>query len=56
MISLALLLAWSLTATPPLLTHPFLTLDTSGLFRAGTVRWVQPFPEFANFNLLSENF
>lgn len=35
---------------------PFLTLDTSGLFRAGTVRWVQPFPEFANFNLLSENF
>jgi quercetin dioxygenase-like cupin family protein len=32
MISLALLLAWSLTATPPLLTHPFLTLDTAPTF------------------------
>lgn len=35
---------------------PFLALDTNGVFRAGTVRWVQPFPEFANFNILSENF
>lgn len=30
--------------------------DSRGLWRAKTVRWVQPFPEFANFNLLSENF
>lgn len=36
--------------------EPTLTLDTNGIFRAATVRFVQPFPEFANFNLLSENF
>jgi hypothetical protein len=35
---------------------PMLTLDTNGVFRASMVRFVQPFPEFANFNLLSENF
>lgn len=32
MIAFALLLAWSLAATPPLLTHPFLTLDTAPTF------------------------
>lgn len=32
MIALALFLACSLTATPPLLTHPFLTVDTAPTF------------------------
>lgn len=32
MIAFALLLACSLTATPPLLNHPFLTLDTAPTF------------------------
>jgi hypothetical protein len=30
--------------------------DAQGIFRAGNVDLVQPFPNFADFNLLSENF
>lgn len=33
-----------------------ISLHASGAFHATNVKWVQPFPEFANFNLLSENF
>lgn len=30
--------------------------DNASILRAKTVRWVQPFPALANFNLISENF
>jgi hypothetical protein len=30
--------------------------DNANILRAKTVRWVQPFPSLANFNLISENF
>lgn len=30
--------------------------DNANILRAKTVRWVQPFPTLANFNLISENF
>ena len=30
--------------------------DTTALRQAATVRWIQPYPAFYNFNLISENF
>jgi hypothetical protein len=30
--------------------------DLQGIYRAGNVDLVQPFPNFADFNVLSENF
>jgi len=32
------------------------TRDNQNILRATVVRWVQPFPTLANFNLISENF